>query len=99
MKAEEKKEAAEKSHERKERTRKKKREKEKRRNRLSKLRSRLICGPIELNFCQCVSSLMFFILTGWFILGISLPTFFVNIFVELSFGEISPIFFFKSVFS
>ena len=48
----------------KERAREEKREKEKRGNRPLKLRSRLICGPIELKFCQRVSGSMFFILTG-----------------------------------
>ena len=80
-----------------ERKRKNQRRKIEKKRKGGKLRSRLICGLIELKFCQRVSDSMFFILTGWFILGISLPTFFVDVLVEPPFGEISSIFSFKGV--
>ena len=94
MKAERREEGAERKAREKERTRE---EKEKGRKVPIKLRSRVICGPIELKFCQRVSGSMFFNLIGWFVLGIFLPTFFVDVLVEPPFGEISLIFSFKGI--
>ena len=92
-------ESAEEKRERKKESEKKKREKEKGRKAPIKLRLRVICGPIELKFCQRVSGSIFFILTGWFILRIFLPTFFVDVFVEPPFGEIFLIFSLKMFFA